>query len=536
MKKYLFIACLFFVSSCFASVELILKPNPVSVDEEVQLIIKQKGSSSRDSAGLPDISLLDKDFQIVGTQQSMSYQVINGVAQQENIWTIILLPKHTGDLTIPSLKIGNETTTPQVLQVLKTKAQETSQNLQQEKMVFLDWSIEPKTPMLHEQIKIKLKVYHQVPLLDAKLAPPNVDNALIFSIDSHQHDVELLNRQKYEVETYEYLVYPQKIGSLLIHPPILDALQYDLMPTPIHLSLPEESLKIKAPPASFNNTEWLPASSLSYEELTPINQNIKLNLGETLTRRIKITGLGVPANLIPDINVSCGSQCKVYSHLLETKNKLVAGELSGTKIFEITYLPKEKGKLEISTLQIPWYNTKSHRSEFLSIPGVHLNVVPEQKTTGDLFQVEPEIKAKKYHIPNWLSLFLGLVLGMLVMKFFGKITWKDFWRHLRQMEFKNQALKSACMKNDAAAVRILFLDWARKYFSVPFRDLHDVADEINIPEVRAQIDLLVTYLFKNHPNKQWDGKVFWQVFKKIKKIKKTSFNKWDKVNSLNPHE
>lgn len=535
MKKYLFIACLFFVNSCLATVELILKPNPVSVDEEVQLIIKQKGSSSRDSAGLPDFSLLSKDFQIVGTQQSMSYQVVNGTAQQENIWTIILLPKHAGDLTIPSLKIGNETTTPQVLQVAKTKVQENAQNLQEEKLVFLDWSIEPHMPMLHEQIKIKLKVYHQVPLLDAKLSPPSVDNALLFSIDNHQHDVELIDRQKYEVETYEYLVYPQKTGSLLIHPPILDALQYDLMPTPIHLSLPEKSLKVKMPPVNFRNNDWLPAASISFEELTPINKNVKLNLGETLTRRIKITGIGVPANIIPDINVSCGNQCKVYSHLLETKNKLVDGELSGTKTFEITYLPKEKGKLEISNIEILWFNTKTHVSEILTIPGIHLNILPEYRTTSDLFQVEPEVKNHKYHVPNWLSLTLGLMLGMLLMKFIGKISWMDFWSHLRQMEIKNQALKSACMKNDATSVRVLFLDWAKNYFSESFRDLHDVNEKITNQEMKHQIELLIAYLFQDVPNKIWDGKAFWQGFKKIKKLKKPTANKWGSVKSLNPH-
>jgi hypothetical protein len=534
MKKYWFIACVFLVNSCFASVELILKPNPVGVDEEVQLIIKQKGSSSKDSGGLPDISLLAKDFQIVGTQQSMSYQILNGNAQQENIWTIILLPKHPGDLTIPALKIGNETTTPQILQVMKNKLPEANPNLQQEKLVFLDWSIEPQTPMLHEQIKIKLKIYHQVPLLDAKLSPPSVDNALLFSVDNHQHDVELVDRQKYEVETYEYLVYPQKIGSLLIHPPILDALQYDLMPTPIHLSLPGKKLKVNAPLQTSNGQNWLPAANLSYEELTPINQKVKLNLGETLSRRVKITGLGVPANIIPDINVTCGDQCKVYSHLLETKNKLIGGELMGTKTFEITYLPKEKGKLEIPAIEMPWFNTKTHVAENLVIPGVRVNVMPEHQTASPLFDSEPQTPSQTHHIPNWLSLGLGLMLGMILMQLLGKITWANFWRDLGQMEFKNHALKSACFKNDAAMVRVLFLDWARQHFSESFRDLHDVSEKINHSEMNQQINLLIGFLFKDEPNKVWDGKRFWQAFKKIKKIKKPSNHQGSRINSLNP--
>lgn len=535
MKKWFFILSILFVNYCYASVEVILKPNPAIENEEVQLIIKQKGNSSGHGRGLPDVSLLSEDFQVVGTQQSMSYQVLNGVAQQENIWTIILLPKHSGQLKIPALKIGDETTPVQNLQVEPASTASTMSNQAVGKQVYLTWDIKPKSPVLHEQIKVRLNVYHQVPLLDAKLSPPSADNSLLFSIDNHQHNVEIIDGQKYEVETYDYLIYPQKIGTIHISSPVLDALQYDLMPTPIHIALPEKIFKVKAPETDVANKDWLPAANLTFEELSSTTQKAQINLGETFTRRIKITGMGVPANIIPDLQVSCGDSCKVYSHIIETKNKLSDNELYGSKVFELTYLPRQTGRLSAPNITMHWFNTKMRHMETLTIPGMSINVLPEEHALSSL--IEPQVNATEsgFHLPTWLSGVLGLLLGMVVMKLLGVISWSSIWPNLRQMDVKNRALKQACMNNDAAKVRVLFLEWARRCYAQAFKDLHEASDFIADPQLKIQIDLLVESLFKgDKPDQPWNGKAFWATFKKLKKAKKSRSKDWKIMDSLNP--
>ena len=86
----------------------------VSIDESIELTIK-----SDDSSDDPDLSILENHFQILGRSQSQNYSLINGNASRTHTWNVTLLPKKTGEITIPAIKVGNETTRPIHLVVQK---------------------------------------------------------------------------------------------------------------------------------------------------------------------------------------------------------------------------------------------------------------------------------------------------------------------------------------------------------------------------------------------------------------------------------
>ena len=533
MRLWFLISAIFMSNLLFASIEVTIKPQPAIVGEEVQLIVKQTGASSKH--GVPDLSALSNDFQVVGTQQSMAYQLINGVSSHENIWTILLLPKHPGKLLIPALDVGGEQTTPHWLQVVnQRRSMQKEESDLSGKAVFLSWTFEPQKPLLNEEIKVKLRVYHQAPLLDAKLSPPQVENGLLFSIDQHQHLVKMVVGVKYEIEEYQYLIYPQKVGKLVISPPILDALEYDMMPKPVRATLPEKVLTI-LPQLGQDRKSWLPAKKISFEELTLARQKHQLALGDTVTRKIQLTTVGVPANVIPDIKVGCGAHCKAYIHSSNIQNKMVGDELWGSKTFEITYLPRQQGDIKVEPIRIPWFNTKTRQSETLEIPGVHLTVTPESNTVSSI--IEPPSPSKTHwHIPSWLSLLLGLGLGMGCMKWAGKLKWRRIFHHLAAMEYKNHALQQACLKNDAAKTRVLIVAWAKKTFPhADIRDLHDICLCIGESPLKTELELLSTYLYGAHVSQaSWHGKKLWKVFQKYHVPKKSKNKSVKTLNRLNP--
>jgi hypothetical protein len=526
-----------YVNLAMASVDMTIQPNPVQVGEEVQMIIKQKGASA--SHSIPDISALSKDFQIVGTQQSMSYQMMNGVSQHENIWIIILIPKHTGQIKIPAIEISGERSTPQTIEVVQN-ARSTSQNTlgdsQTEKLdsVFLQWLVEPEQAVLHEQIKLTLKVYHQLPLLDAKLSPPHVENALLYSVEQHQHKIEMIKGRRYEVEIYQYLIYPQKAEKLKITPPVLDALEYDLMPTPVRATLPEKLIQVLPPIIKVK--DWLPAKSLNYEELSPIHNELELPFGDTYTRKIRVSAEGVPANLIPDVHTSCGEYCRVYIHTIDTSNKILDGELFGSKTFEITYLPNQSGQVEILPIHIDWFNVKTRKQETMNIPGVQLNILPESaiknEEHSDTQQSPGWIK-----IPTWLGLLFGIVIGILGVRLGRKFSWHKWLDGIKQLELQERALKTACIKGDAAKVREELLIWGKKtYSSVNIHDLHDINHQLTSGELKNEVEKLTEFLFaKHHQFSHWDGKAFWDAFKKYKKPVDDAIKNPKVWSNLNPN-
>jgi hypothetical protein len=58
----------------------------------------------------PDLSVLQKDFDIVGTSSSQQTSIVNGNRSQTHQWAIELSPKRGGELSVPSIRVGSEKT------------------------------------------------------------------------------------------------------------------------------------------------------------------------------------------------------------------------------------------------------------------------------------------------------------------------------------------------------------------------------------------------------------------------------------------
>ena len=94
-----------FSAPLWADVRATTDRTVVGIDETITLNIQSKNGS-----GSLDLDVLKKDFQIMGQSQSQNYSFINGHASSTKTWTITLLPRSTGELTIPAIKVGNEQT------------------------------------------------------------------------------------------------------------------------------------------------------------------------------------------------------------------------------------------------------------------------------------------------------------------------------------------------------------------------------------------------------------------------------------------
>lgn len=520
MKNFCTVILLIFTCQTYALLSVEISPNPAVLGQDVQLILKKK---DRASSGLPDLSALEKDFSIVGTQQSHAFKNINGVSHQEDTWLILMNPKHQGKIVIPALTWGKEKTTVLSLDVQAMDRKQTS-STQIGESVLMKWEIEPKNPMVHEQVKIKLKIYHTEPLLDAKLVPPSVDNGLLFALDSQTHLMEILNQQRYQVEQYRYVVYPQKQGKMHIHPPVLDALEYGMIPTPIHQTLAKKVMMVA--PNLIKNA--IPVENLSYQELIPLSKKIGVHLGNTVVRKVEVIAKGLPAQLIPDIQPSCGQHCKVYMNPPKVDNQLQNGQLYGHKIFEITYLPDEVGIAQLAAIDIPWFNTHTRQVQTLNIPAIPLETFQAKIHSETGSPLSPSSK-------SWLGGFLSFFLGALLMWVSRYVPWKKVLEQIQAFELRHYALKRACLRQDAVAARLALLKWARaQQFENPIRDLHDIARQIPDGDLKIEIKTLIAFLFSRRQDKVWQSAGLWRAFHVFKFEKFTRHHESHTSHRLNP--
>src|SRR3989338_7269826 len=166
MKKLFFIVIFMWTLAVNAKVTVQVDQNPVRFGETFSITLSQDKHSD---GSVPDLSPLQQDFNIVGTERSVSYTVINGQANSLNQWIIMLMPKRAGTVEIPALVIGKEMTQSVKLEVLASDAQEPEAGSVktggQQKEMYLTMSVDDESPMLNQQVIYTVKLFNSRRLL-----------------------------------------------------------------------------------------------------------------------------------------------------------------------------------------------------------------------------------------------------------------------------------------------------------------------------------------------------------------------------------
>ncbi|MCA9422030.1 MAG: BatD family protein [Nitrospira sp.] len=97
------------------TLEVLVERTIIHVDETLGLTIKLSGPNPGVSL---DLSVLEKDFAIVGTSQNLQSTIIDGQTTLLSEWIITLAPKRLGQLVIPSFSVGNHNSQPIRITVL----------------------------------------------------------------------------------------------------------------------------------------------------------------------------------------------------------------------------------------------------------------------------------------------------------------------------------------------------------------------------------------------------------------------------------
>ena len=115
----LLIILLLLSSPVDAEVAAILSSNSTGVDQPVRLTLQMEG----DQEMTPDLGQLEQLFEIIGRSTQQSISIINGKMSAKRSLTLTLLPKQTGTIEIPPIRIGNESTQALVLEVAEQPQQ-----------------------------------------------------------------------------------------------------------------------------------------------------------------------------------------------------------------------------------------------------------------------------------------------------------------------------------------------------------------------------------------------------------------------------
>ncbi|WED43044.1 BatD family protein [Legionella cardiaca] len=517
----------------FATVTMQLESSQVQADETFRLILTLEGE---EIDSVPDLSPLQKDFTIVGTERSMNYTLVNGRASSVSQWLVLLTPKKTGTLTIPAIQVGQTKTNPANVEVTDEAPDSKQVDTEKQQDVMLTTEISEKNPYINQQVIYTVKLYSSRRMVNTDYQPPQVENALLIPLGAGRRYQTAEKGRIYVVDEQQYAIFPQKSGSLKIIPPTFRAVIYDVVPR--HVNERGNSMLIQVRPIPPHlNKNWLPAKQVTLSE-TYDNNNLSLQQGSTIVRTVTLRARGVPAQLLPPLDFGNSTEFSIYPEKPSERNVFKEPDLVGSTTVKVTYLFNKAGQITIPALNLTWFNTTTAREETISLPEHTVQVIASAtapqaavKSPPAQFTVSPKeetilptktkenASVKTTTNPAW---WVAGVFALAWLLTLGLWFWQRSTRNSKQTSKQIlRRLKEACLQNNASMARDTLLQWAQNLWpQANILNLIDVEHRVDDEALKEQIKKLSQALYNNNGQK-WQGEALWNrilAFRQNKKM------------------
>lgn len=503
----------------------------------------------------PDLSPLEKDFDIHSRTQSTHTSFINGSVSRRLEIHLTLMPKKAGKLEIPALEADGHSSTPRSITVLRANEPDSSGKATP---LFITASVDNKKPYIQEQIVYTIKIYDAVGLLKGGITLPKSDDILSGTLIDQKSYQETKNGTPYNVTEHSYAFYPQKSGEITLSPTYFEGLA-PADPKPRRRSLHDPfagvfgptifdrlhtnktvrsrtqplSLTVRPKPASYpKDAVWLPAQDLILTDaLKPDEDNVRN--GETLSRVIALQATGLTAAQIPELSMPTPKKMKQYPGETESNDIPTKKGLLGTINQTVVLIPTDDGKTVLPEITLPWWDTDEGRMKTARLPARHITILPaagtasvqppkmrapkpiptENERSTQPSETMPQPSAQESPAPQDSNLLISLLIasnlllggGILFLLFRRK---KAPISPLKAPETRTallRDLKNACSCNDPKAANAALLAWGRTLFQDdPPTSTGSLAARLDSDDLKHQCDSLNRALYA--PSAAgWDG-------------------------------
>lgn len=387
------------------------RPEAVQAGEDFTVTYSISGSGSHfRPPAFHDVDVLS------GPDVSNSFNMVNGSFSQSSSYSFTLRARHKGTLIIPPAAItanGHEITS----NTLKIEVSGAGQQAQgsspgsgdskPDGNVFLRASINKKAPIEGEAVVVSYKLYvHNV----------NINEMIQTKMPSFPgfwvENVQLSKQAPFSIENYkgkDYRVYvvkksilfPQKAGPLTIDPLEIECTgerevarkpdPNNMFPDfpfddffhdvePFHITLKSDALSLNVSQLPANGK---PASFSGFVGQGAISANVtpkQVKQNEPITYRITIGGEG-PLTLMQPFKLNLPADIQAYDPKTLDKIDRGGSNLSGTRTFEYTLIPRKQGSFTLPAVPFSYYDPL--RRKYVESQTPPFNIIVEKgENTG----------------------------------------------------------------------------------------------------------------------------------------------------------
>lgn len=369
--------------------------------DTVTLTIEVAGAGNRLA---PDLAPLNQDFEVGGTQFGTEISIINGRRTDRTTYNVALLPRRTGTLTVPALRVGTAVTEPLTLTVEPVPAGGIGTPGDR---LFLEVSVEgdPDALIVNQQVPVVVRAYSAATLYDYSLRLPDIEGAVLTQLGRETARMTQRNGTPYRVVEWRFSLSPERSGELRIGPLVFDARvedpnavgaadpfgrafrdpMFDRMfggGLPGRLGLDRGqtaraqsaplTLRVAAAPTDFDGA-WLPATAVRLTD-DWTGAPPRLAVGEPATRTLTIRADGLTGNQIPEFEIPLPTGARGYLGRTEATTESDGAGVYGISRQQLTIIPQQGGTLVLPEVRIPWWDTTAKVRREAILPALRLEV------------------------------------------------------------------------------------------------------------------------------------------------------------------
>lgn len=474
--------------------------------------------------GMPDLTPLRDQFEVVSTRQESRLSTFAGKARSSTRWIVTLLPRQTGYVVVPPLKLGDAQSQPITLQVLKNDPSSGDKLAP----IFIDASLDRASVYVQAQAVLTLRIYHSVSLYDdSSLTPLSIPDARVEQLGDPRTFETDINGVRHGVIELRYAIFPQQSGALSIPQQVFSATpversnEYEFNPfgprpgRPTRVKSPQIPLEVKPRPASWPaDVAWLPARALTLSEAwNP--EPTDVTVGDSLTRSLMLRAEGLSSAQLPPLPIQDSAGLRRYPDQPQQRNEVSDKGLIGSREESEALVPSQSGRIALPEVQVLWWNTELDRLESASLPARTLEVASNPSLEVEAPVGGQAVARDAVQVLLWPWQLACALLALTTVLGFGL-----WWHARRQPAILPTAqtgpsprtllddLKRACLANDPQATRQALDAWARQQpetladMAARFATLSDALDGLN------------GALYSETGN-QWQGESLWKAIRSL---------------------
>lgn len=335
------------------------------------------------NSGNPDVSALEKDFDILRSAKESSTQIWNGAVSTVTTWRITLRPKRAGSLTIPAFSYDGVSSKPLTLTVLEQGA---NKGTPAQQLVFLDLKVDKQSVWVQEQVIVTLRLYQRVVTNDPALSWPEGDGYIREKLGATRVFQTVIDGHEFQVTENRFAIFPQRSGEITLPPATFSAFiavggsaMFDpflnTSGKQIGRKTPEVKLGVKPKPADFPaDASWLPSPKVLIEDSVAPDKT-EFRVGEPITRTITLQAHGIAQSVLPPLPPPAGDGYKVYPEKPKTAGAPVDDDYVSQRQETQAFIPTRTGTLTLPAVEIRYWNTRTQSLETASLPARNLQVL-----------------------------------------------------------------------------------------------------------------------------------------------------------------